>query len=347
MRSFDYHRLGDCLWGGEVVSLLSQIHEYKGRQDLFVSQRPSSVARLVEIAKVQSTEASNAIEGIVTTSTRLRQLVADKTTPRNRDEQEIMGYRDALNIIHDSYDSISLSRNHMLQLHKILYQYQFNARGGQLKSVQNYISATYPDGRTEVLFTPLAPYETAEALDQICTEYNRVVGNGEVEPLLAISIFIHDFLCIHPFNDGNGRMSRLLTTLLLYRSGFMVGKYVSLEAKIAANKDMYYAALRESSDAWYDESSCPTAFIRYWLQMLLAAYHDFEDRSSLLVNSTSVIHQVQTAIDNQLGAFTKQHIREWCPNLSDSSIEGAVRTLVKNGIISRKGGGRSTYYVKV
>ena len=193
----------------------------------------------------------------------------------------------------------------------------------------------------------MAPYETAEALDQICMEYNRVVGNGEVEPLLAIPIFIHDFLCIHPFNDGNGRMSRLLTTLLLYRSGFMVGKYVSLEAKIAANKDMYYAALRESSDDWYGESSCPTAFIRYWLQMLLAAYHDFEDRSSLLVNSTSVIHQVQTAIDNHLGAFTKQHIREWCPNLSDSSIEGAVRTLVKNGIISRKGGGRSTYYVKV
>ena len=347
MRSFDYRRLEDCLWDGEVVSLVSQIHEYKGRQDLFVSQRPSSVARLVEIAKVQSVESSNRIEGIVTTSTRLRQLMADKTTPRNRDEQEIMGYRDALNIIHDSYDSITLSRNHILQLHKILYQYQFNARGGQLKSVQNYISATYPDGRTEVLFTPLAPYETAEALDQICTEYNRVVGNGEVEPLLAIPIFIHDFLCIHPFNDGNGRMSRLLTTLLLYRSGFMVGKYVSLEAKIAANKDMYYAALRESSDAWYDESSCPTAFIRYWLQMLLAAYHDFEDRSSLLVNSTSVIRQVQTAIDNHLGAFTKQHIREWCPNLSDSSIEGAVRTLVKNGIISRKGGGRSTYYVKV
>ena len=258
-----------------------------------------------------------------------------------------MGYRDALNIIHDSYDSVTLSRNHILQLHKILYQYQFNARGGQLKSVQNYISATYPDGRTEVLFTPLAPYETAEALDQICTEYNRVVGNGEVDPLLAIPIFINDFLWIHPFNDGNGRMSRLLTTLLLYRSGFMVGKYVSLEAKIAANKDMYYAALRESSDDWYGESSCPTAFIRYWLQMLLAAYHDFEDRSSLLVNSTSVIHQVQTAIDNHLGAFTKQHIREWCPNLSDSSIEGAVRTLVKNGIISRKGGGRSTYYVKV
>lgn len=347
MRRFEYGRIQSLSWDMDILSLIAGIYRANGKEEVLLSQSPAVLESLVELAKVQSTEASNAIEGIVTTSTRLRQLVADKTTPRNRDEQEIMGYRDALNIIHDSYGSITLSRNHILQLHKILYQYQFNARGGQLKSVQNYISATYPDGRTEVLFTPLAPYETTEALDQICTEYNRVVGNGEVEPLLAIPIFIHDFLCIHPFNDGNGRMSRLLTTLLLYRSGFMVGKYVSLEAKIAANKDMYYAALRESSDDWYDESSCPTAFIRYWLQILLVAYHDFEDRSSLLVNSSSVIHQVQTAIDNHLGAFTKQHIREWCPNLSDSSIEGAVRTLVKNGIISRKGGGRSTYYVKV
>lgn len=346
MRRFEYGRIRSLSWDMDILSLIAGIYRANGKEEVLLSQSPAVLESLVELAKVQSTEASNAIEGIVTTSTRLRQLVADKTTPRNRDEQEIMGYRDALNIIHDSYDSIAVSRNHILQLHKVLYQYQFNARGGQLKSVQNYISVTYPDGHTEVLFTPLSPYETAEALDQICAEYNRVVGNGEVEPLLAIPIFIHDFLCIHPFNDGNGRMSRLLTTLLLYRSGFMVGKYVSLEAKIAANKDMYYAALRESSDAWYSESSWPTAFIRYWLQMVLAAYHDFEDRSSLLVNSGSAIHQVKTAIDNHLGAFTKQHIREWCPNLSDSAIEGAMRTLVKNGSIYRKGGGRSTYYVK-
>ena len=346
MRRFEYGRIRSLSWDMDILSLIAGIYRANGKEEVLLSQSPAVLESLVELAKVQSTEASNAIEGIVTTSTRLRQLVADKTTPRNRDEQEIMGYRDALNIIHDSYDSIAVSRNHILQLHKVLYQYQFNARGGQLKSVQNYISVTYPDGHTEVLFTPLSPYETAEALDQICAEYNRVVGNGEVEPLLAIPIFIHDFLCIHPFNDGNGRMSRLLTTLLLYRSGFMVGKYVSLEAKIAANKDMYYAPLRESSDAWYSESSCPTAFIRYWLQMVLAAYHDFEDRSSLLVNSGSAIHQVKTAIDNHLGAFTKQHIREWCPNLSDSAIEGAMRTLVKNGSIYRKGGGRSTYYVK-
>ena len=238
MRRFEYGQIQSLSWKMDILSLIAGIYRANGKEEVLLSQSPAILDSLVELAKVQSTEASNAIEGIVTTSTRLRQLVADKTIPRNRDEQEIMGYRDALNVIHESYDSISLSRNHILQLHKILYNYQFNARGGQLKSVQNYISATYPDGHTEGLFTPLAPYETTEALDQICAEYNRVVGNGEVEPLLVIPIFIHDFLCIHPFNDGNGRMSRLLTTLLLYRSGFMVGKYVSLEAKIAANKDM-------------------------------------------------------------------------------------------------------------
>ena len=347
MRSFNYSKIKEQKWDSQMLGLIASIYRYQGKQELYLKQKSENLNKLIEIAKIQSTEASNEIEGIVTTSIRLKKLVEEKTTPRNRNEQEIAGYRDVLNIIHESFDAIPISKNYILQMHKIMFSHVNNPIAGQTKNVQNYISATYPDGHSQVLFTPLSPFETPEALDKICNEYNKVIGNLELEPLIAIPLFIHDFLCIHPFNDGNGRMSRLLTTLLLYRSGFMVGKYVSLEAKIAANKDMYYAALRESSDAWYDESSCPTAFIRYWLQMLLAAYHDFEDRSSLLVHSGPAMEQVQAAIDNHLGAFTKQNIREWCPNLSDSSIEGAVRTLVKNGIISRKGGGRSTYYVKV
>ena len=143
---------------------------------------------------------------------------------------------------------------------------------GKTRSVQNYISATYPDGHSEVLFTPLAPYETEEALDKICEEYNKVIGNLELEPLIAIPIFIHDFLCIHPFNDGNGRMSRLLTTLLLYRSGFYVGKYISLEAKIASNKDLYYDFLNKSHDGWHEGCEDATPFIKYILGTILAAY---------------------------------------------------------------------------
>ena len=199
---------------------------------MYLKQRPQELEKLVEIAKIQSTEASNAIEGIVTTNSRIRQLVEEKTAPRNRDEQEIIGYRDVLNIIHESFDAIPITQNYILQLHKILYSYMENSMAGRTKNVQNYISATYPDGHSETLFTPLAPYETPEALDKICEEYNRVIGNAEIDPLIIIPVFIHDFVCIHPFNDGNGRMSRLLTTLLLYRNGFYVGKYISLEAKI-------------------------------------------------------------------------------------------------------------------
>ena len=228
MRTFNYSAIKEQKWDSDVLGLIAAIYKEAGKQELYLKQRPEELEKLVEIAKIQSTEASNAIEGIVTTSTRIRQLVEEKTTPRNRDEQEIAGYRDVLSIIHESFDAIPITQNYILQLHKILYSHMNNPLAGRTKSVQNYITATYPDGHVETLFTPLAPYETPEALDRICEEYNRVIGNMELEPLIAIPVFVHDFLCIHPFNDGNGRMSRLLTTLLLYRNGFYVGKYISL-----------------------------------------------------------------------------------------------------------------------
>ena len=210
MRDFNYSTIREQKWDSEILGLIAAIYKEAGKQELYLKQRPDELEKLVEIAKIQSTEASNAIEGIVTTNTRIRQLVEEKTTPRNKDEQEIAGYRDVLSIIHESFDAIPL----ILQLHKIMYSHMNNPMAGQIKNVQNYISATYPDGHTEILFTPLAPFETPKALDRICEEYNRVIGNMELEPLIAVPVFIHDFLCIHPFNDGNGRMSRLLTTLL-------------------------------------------------------------------------------------------------------------------------------------
>ena len=243
MRSFNYSAIRNQKWDSEILGLIAAIYKEAGKQELYLQQQPEDLEKLIDVAKIQSTEASNAIEGIVTTNTRIRQLVEEKTTPKNRNEQEIAGYRDALNIIHESFDAIPITQNYILQLHRILYGHMNNPLAGRTKTVQNYISATYPDGHVETLFTPLAPYETPEALDRICEEYNRVIGNMELEPLIAIPVFIHDFLCIHPFNDGNGRMSRLLTTLLLYRNGFYVGKYISLEAKIAKNKDLYYDAL--------------------------------------------------------------------------------------------------------
>ena len=347
MRDFNYSAIREQKWDATILGLIAAIYKEAGKQELYLKQRPEELEKLVEIAKVQSTEASNAIEGIVTTNTRIRQLVEEKTTPRNRDEQEIAGYRDVLNIIHENFDVIPITQNYILQLHKILYSHMNNPMAGRTKNVQNYISATYPDGHTETLFTPLAPFETPTALDKICEEYNRVIGNLEVEPLIVIPIFIHDFLCIHPFNDGNGRMSRLLTTLLLYRSGFYVGKYISLEAKIAKDKDLYYAALQQSQVGWHEGTEDPLPFIKYLLGTILSAYKDFEDRFALVEKRLPALEMVRQATRNKIGRFTKQDIRELCPALSVSSIEGALRKLVASGELKREGKGKAIRYLRM
>ena len=347
MRPFNYSEIKNQKWDSGTLGLIAAIYKEAGKQEMYLKQRPEELEKLVEIAKIQSTEASNAIEGIVTTSTRIKQLVKEKTTPKNRDEQEIAGYRDVLNIIHESFDAIPLSQNYILQLHKILYSHMNNPMAGRIKTVQNYISAAYSDNHTEILFTPLAPFETSEALDKICEEYNRVIGNMEVEPLIAIPVFIHDFLCIHPFNDGNGRMSRLLTTLLLYRNGFYVGKYISLEAKIAKNKDLYYDALGRAQIGWHEGKEDVVPFIKYLLGTVLAAYRDFADRFALVEIKLPALETVRRAALNKIGRFTKQDIRELCPSLSISSIEGGLRKLVSAGELKREGSGKNICYYRL
>ncbi len=347
MKNFNYSEIKNQKWDSDILGLIAAIYKEAGKQEMSLKQKPQELEKLVEIAKIQSTEASNAIEGIITTSTRIKQLVEEKTTPKNRDEQEIAGYRDVLNIIHESFDTIPISQNYILQLHKILYSHMNNPMGGRTKSVQNYISATYPDGHVETLFTPLSPFETPEALDKICEEYNRVIGNMEVEPLIIIPIFIHDFLCIHPFNDGNGRMSRLLTTLLLYRNGFYIGKYISLEAKIAKNKDLYYNALSQAQHGWHEGTEDVVPFIKYLLGTILAAYKDFEDRFSLVETKLPALEMVRQASMYKIGRFNKQDIRELCPTLSNSSIEKAFRDLISLGEIKKEGKGKGTCYYRL
>lgn len=347
MRDFNYSKIAQMKWDSEILSYIAAIYKEAGKQELYLKQRPEELDKLVEIAKIQSTESSNAIEGIVTTSTRIRQLVEEKTTPKNRDEQEIAGYRDVLSLIHENFDVLPLTQNYILQLHKIMYSHMNNPMAGRTKNVQNYMSVTYRDGHTEILFTLLAPFETPAALDRICEEYNRVIGNMELEPLLAIPLFIHDFLCIHPFNDGNGRMSRLLTTLLLYRSGFYVGKYISLEAKIAQNKELYYRALAQSQDGWQEGKEDILPFIKYLLGIILSAYKDFADRFAIVEEKRPAIDMVRLAVENKIGRITKQDIREQCPSLSVSSIEGALRKLVETGELKREGKGKATYYLRL
>ena len=344
MRQFDYSVLQEKAWDVEIVNYLSLIHEEKGKQALFAKQKLAALDKLVEIAKVQSTETSNAIEGIRTTDTRLRMLMGEKTAPRNRDEKEIAGYRDALNTIHENFEYIPLTPSYILQLHKILFAHTDSAFGGQFKSVQNYISATDANGKSFLLFTPLAPYETPAAMEEICNAFNYVVGAGKVDPLLIIPVFIHDFLCIHPFVDGNGRMSRLLTTLLLYRCGYHIGKYISLEAKIAKTKEGYYDALERAQVGWHEGTDDATPFIKYLLGTIIAAYRDFSDRMDILDGSS--LDTVRNAVRTQIGKFTKTQIAELCTSMSRPTVERHLRTLCDLGEIELKGGGRSSYYIR-
>lgn len=344
MRSFNYSALKDKKWDNEIVSYVSLIHEHKAKQEIFLKQKPQELKKLIEIAKVQSTEFSNEIEGIRTTDTRLKQLVNEKTTPRNRAEEEIVGYRDVLNIIHENYEFIPITTNYILQLHKILYSHSPKAIGGSFKNVQNYISGTDANGKAYTIFTPMTPFETPLAMENICNEFNKAIVESEVDPLILIPIFIHDFLCIHPFLDGNGRMSRLLTTLLLYRCGYLVGKYISLEAKISKNKNSYYEALEQSQKDWNIGKDNPESFIKYLLGTIIAAYRDFEDRVDIVSDRVSALAMVKKAISNLIGKFTKTQIAELCPSLSVKSIESSLKKLADENVIEKRGSGKNTFY---
>lgn len=341
---FEYSSLANRTFGKEILNYIGLIHELKGKQALYLEQRPDELDRLVELSKIQSTEASNAIEGIVTTNQRFAKLMQDKTTPRNRSEEEIKGYRYALNLIHDSFDYIPVRPNTILQLHKEMYRFSDARFGGKFKDTPNEIDAVYPDGRKEMLFKPLEPFETPEAVERLCEEYNKSINEYNVDPLIAIPVFIHDFLCIHPFNDGNGRMSRLLTTLLLYRSGYYVGKYISLEKKIQITKSDYYDALNLSSKGWTENENDDTPFIKYMLGVILSAYRDFEERVNMVGTKLSAKEMVERAIRSKIGKFTKSDIMELCPEIGRGSVEQSLKALCEDGLIKKEGSGRATFY---
>ena len=346
MRDFNYSKLRNIKWDNEVLGLVAQIHEYKGKQALFLKQKPATLEKLVEIAKIQSTEASNKIEGIVTTATRIKQLCDQKTTPRNRDEEEISGYRDALSLIHESYEYIPIKSSYILQLHQVLYRYSQRGIGGRFKNTQNYISEIKESGEQIVRFMPLDPFETPTAIEKMCESFNRETDACEVDPLILIPAFIVDFLCVHPFNDGNGRMSRLLTTLLLYRAGYVVGKYVSLESKIEKTKESYYKALEKSDINWNREENDLTPFIKYILGTVLAAYRDFEQRVILVEDKSSAIDLVRNAVNNTIGKFTKSDIMELVPSVGKTSVENSLKILIEEGVIGREGKGKATFYFR-
>ena len=345
MRAFDFKKEYQKLLIPEVVALLSQIHEHKGQQNLFIEAKKDVLSELLEIAKIQSTEASNRIEGIITTDDRLKKIVRDKTIPKNRSEREIAGYRDVLSTIHDSYDYIPVRPGMILQLHRDLYKYSGSAIGGNFKNSDNVIAEELPDGTKQVRFQPVPAWETAEAMTVLCDALNEALGNEEMDPLLLIPIFILDFLCIHPFNDGNGRMSRLLTLLLLYRSGYIVGKYISIEKIIADGKDTYYEVLQQSSYDWHEGANDYLPFVRYMLGIIVAAYRDFSTRVELLTTKgLSKPDRIREVIRGTTGKITKAQIMEKCPDISHITVQRALAEMMSNNEIIKIGGGRYTSY---
>ena len=347
MHTFDYKESPKNLLTPEIVNMLSSLHEFRGKQELYIEAESDILTALLNIAKIQSTKASNKIEGIYTSDERLEALVMEKAEPQNRSEEEIAGYREVLATVHDSYEYISIRPNNILQLHRDLYGFSSSDTGGRFKNTDNVIAESDNDGKQRVRFAPVPAFQTAEAMEALCSEFNSAIDRSEYDPLLLIPMFILDFLCIHPFNDGNGRMSRLLTLLLLYRSGYIVGKYISMEMLIEKTKETYYEALQNSSIGWHDNTSDYTSFVRYYLGVVLKGYNDFQDRvEHLKYRKISKTERVKAVFEKKLGIIKKSDIATLCPDLSETTIERSLKELLESGYIEKVGKGRATGYAK-
>lgn len=355
MHIFNYEGQVTQLITSEIVSVVMKIYEYKGRQDVVISSHRNEANSLLEIAKIQSTGSSNGIEGISTTDKRLQELVIQKTKPRNRSEAEIAGYREVLNIIHENYQYINVNSNLILQLHRDLYSY--SAGGGVFKNADNFILEIASNGTKKTRFIPVPAFQTKEFVQKMCnnfkkvsvygkiSEYDNFTESENIKQLLVIPMFILDFLCIHPFNDGNGRMSRLLTLLLLYQAGFFVGKYISIETLIEQSKDVYYDVLQTSSNGWHDNSNDYAPFVKYYLGIILRAYKEFDKRMEyVIVQKTSKSERIKKLIFQTSVPISKKQIMEFYPNISKVTIERTLIQLVKKGTIKKVGSGRNTKY---
>lgn len=346
MKKFDLENEAKKLFTPNIINTISLIHEYKGKQALYIESKKDSLTNLLNIAKIQSAEYSNKIEGIKTTDFRIKELINEKVVPKNRNEEEIAGYRDVLELIHENYDNIQITPNIILQLHKILYKYSSSSMGGKYKMSDNVIEESDEYGNRKVRFKPISSFETPIAVERLCNNYNQLILKDEIDPLLLIPLFVIDFLCIHPFTDGNGRMSRLLTLLLLYKSGYIVGKYISIEKIVENTKESYYDTLKKSSVNWYENNNNYSFFTEYYLGIILRAYKDFSNRIEYMTNKKMTAKErILLLIEKNISKMSKKQIMETCPDISISTIEKALNELLNEELILKIGDGRYTSYI--
>lgn len=344
MAQFDYNRALSSLMTPEVVSTLGSIREHKGKTSLLSIAHPNHFAALVEVAKIQSTSASNRIENISTSDKRLRELMLEKAEPRNRDEREIAGYRYILDLIHESHDDIPITPGVILQLHRDLYRYSGDSHTGTWKDSDNVITERTAQGEFVACFVPTPAAMTPDAVETICEEYRNQMDAGTYDPLLVSLVFAFDFVSIHPLNDGNGRMSRLLTLLLMYRSGYDVGKYVSIEKEIERTKETYYEALAASSQGWREGKGDYVPFVTYMLGIIDACYRELANRLSLAGVPASNEEAIRAFFDRLIGSATKREIMDANPGMSQRTLERILSKLQQEGVIEKIGAARSTAY---
>ncbi|PIZ13675.1 MAG: cell filamentation protein Fic [Elusimicrobia bacterium CG_4_10_14_0_8_um_filter_37_32] len=345
MKSFEENYFKQLKFPSEIISTLRAIGEYKGKQELYIRQSPDILEKLLESAIVESTESSNRIEGIIAQHNRIEAIVKANAKPKVRPEQEIAGYRDVLNLIHQSHEDIPVLENVILQFHSMLYRYT-DIPSGSWKKWDNEIVDKYPDGTRVLKFKPVAAFETPEYMNKLISLYKDYSENEYNDPLVLIPLFVFDFLCIHPFKDGNGRISRLLTLLLLYQKGYKVGKYISIERIIEQSKSSYYDALESSSKEWHQSQHDIFPWFNYFYGVLIAAYKEFESRVGSFKGKGSKTEQVKSAIDIFIKPFSISDLEKNCPNVTRDMIRKILRQLRDENKIKSSGIGRNAKWEK-
>ena len=342
--NFDYGISLPSICTPVTMGAVAAIHECKGKQELYQALKPESFEKLAAVARVQSIGSSNKIEGIETTDARLEALAAGEIEPRNRNECEIAGYRYVLDLIHERYAHIPVTPNVILQLHRDLYSMEEASFAGRWKYSDNAIVERLPDGRLQTRFEPTSAAATPEAVESLCQTYNESIRQGVFSPLLCVAQFVFDFVSIHPFVDGNGRMSRLFMLLLLYQNGYLVGKYSSLEGKIECTKQTYYEVLRESSAGWAVRENDYLPFVTYFLGIVLSCYRELDEKLSIVNASNSNEDLIRNCLAKAIVPISKREIERSCPMLSTRTIERTLQKMVKEGAVLKIGAARATCY---
>lgn len=349
MNSFERNVLDNPPLTINILNLTNKIAEYRGKQALYERQLPQVLDTLRYHAIIQSTESSNRIEGITVSARRFDSIMSDKTQPKDRSEAEIAGYRDVLRTIHERHSYISIRSNTMLQLHRDLMAYVGSGQGGKYKAVDNVIQETLPSGEKRIRFEPTPAWQTPNAMESLCTKFNIERDSARLPDIILIAAFILDFLCIHPFPDGNGRMARLLTLLLLYQSGYTVGRYISLEKIVEETKEQYDDTLYTSSQGWHKGKQDLIPWTEYFLTVILKAYHRFEERVGDVEHTQKrgwKQQRVRDVIDSFLADFTISDVEERCPGISRALITKTLHDMSKEGMIECIEKGRNARWIR-